>query len=328
MSIQGATASAERSAGLHRPRAKEPRSAAPSSLAPRDRRRLRFAGWGFVSPSLVGLVVFTFVPAMLVIALSFSRWDVASGLKGIVWIGLSNYRTLLSSSAFWHGALLTGIYIGVTVPVTLGIALVLATGLEAGVYGAHALRVVVLIPFVMNQVAVAGVWIILYSPQFGLIDHYLNILGITNPPAWIASPTWALPALMIMAVWGGVGFATLFYSAALQSIPAELHEAAKLDGASGWKRFMKLTIPLLSPTTLFLAMANLIFASQGFGLVNLMTQGGPGTATNLLSFQIYEDAFQYSQYGYASALALLLFVGVMVVAGLIWLLSRSRVFYR
>ena len=242
--------------------------------------------------------------------------------------GLTNYLNVLKSSDFWHGLGLTAEYIGVTVPVTLLLALALAVALESGVAGGRVLRVIVLIPFVINQVAVASIWETLYFPQAGLINFYLEKLGVQNPPTWLASPTWALPALMIMAVWGGVGFATLFYSAGLQNISAELHEAAALDGASSLKRFWKITVPLLSPTTFFLVLVNLIISSQSFGLVNLMTQGGPGTATNMVSYQIYQNAFQYNDYGYASALALVLFVVVMVAAGVVWFASRRHVFYR
>ncbi len=286
------------------------------------------AGWAFISPSFIGILVFTFIPSVLVILLSLAHWDLISGFKGITWAGLTNYRSVFNSSSFWHGLGLTAEFVGVTVPATLVLALGMAVALESGVVGARALRVILLIPFIINQVAVANIWVTLYFPQAGLINYYLQKLGVQNPPDWLASETWALPALMIMAVWGGVGFATLFYSAGLQNISGELHEAAMLDGASSWKRFRRITVPLLSPTTFFLVLVNLIIGSQSFGLVNLMTQGGPGTATNVLSYQIYQDAFQYNEYGFASALALVMFVFVMLVVGGIWLASRRHIFYR
>jgi multiple sugar transport system permease protein len=152
-------------------------------------------------------------------------------------------------------------------------------------------------------------------------------VGIDNPPIWLASSQWALRALIIMAIWAGAGYAAIIYLAALQDIPQELYEAAELDGAGAWARFRTITFPFLTPTTFFLLVTGFIGASQSFGMINLMTRGGPGRATTVLSYYIYQNGFQFYRFGYAAALAWVMFAVVLALTLALWRWQRRSVFY-
>jgi len=183
------------------------------------------------------------------------------------------------------------------------------------------------VPFIVNAVAISATWILLYHPRFGPINAVLRAIGVVNPPQWLASSQWALPALIIMAVWGGVGYAAIIYLAALQDMPRDLYEAADLDGAGAWTQFRAITLPFLTPTIFFLAVTGFIGSSQSFGMINLMTKGGPGRSTTVASYYIYQNAFQFYKFGYAAAMSLVMFVGVLALTLLLWRVQRRSVFY-
>jgi multiple sugar transport system permease protein len=155
----------------------------------------------------------------------------------------------------------------------------------------------------------------------------LRNLGIDDPPLWLASSQWAMPALIIMAVWGGAGYASIIYLAALQSLPEDLYEAADLDGAGVFQKFRAITFPLLTPTTFFLLVTGFIGASQSFGMINLMTSGGPGRATTVVSYYIYQNGFQFYRFGYAAAMAWFMFVVVLLLTLVLWVVQRRGVYY-
>jgi multiple sugar transport system permease protein len=205
--------------------------------------------------------------------------------------------------------------------------MLVALALNGPIPGRSALRLIFFIPFIANTVAIAATWILLYDPRYGPINRFLQSLGIDDPPLWLASSDWALPALIIMAVWHGAGYAAVIYLAALQDVPQDLHEAAALDGAGTFERFKTITFPFLTPTSFFLLVTGFIGASQSFGMINLMTQGGPGSATTVLSYYVYLNAFRFYQFGYASAVAWIMFLVILVLTMLLWRVQRRGVFY-
>ncbi|CAA9569079.1 MAG: SN-glycerol-3-phosphate transport system permease protein UgpA [uncultured Thermomicrobiales bacterium] len=312
-----------------------PKSIQTSTAGIGERRQARrrspepssWVGWAFIAPNLVGFALFTLLPLLFALAIAFAEWDVISGLGAIRWVGLSNFRSLLGDANFWQSARTTLTYAGLGVPLTTALGLAVALALNGPIPGRAVLRLIFFIPFIANAVAISAVWILLYHPRFGPINAALRALGVDNPPIWLASSQWALRGLIIMAVWAGAGYAAVIYLAALQDIPQELYEAAELDGAGAWTRFRSITFPFLSPTSFFLLVTGFIGASQSFGMINLMTRGGPGRSTTVLSYYIYQNGFQFYRFGYAAAMAWAMFLVVLALTLALWRLQRRGVFY-
>lgn len=295
-----------------------------------DRRSLhrqRLVPLAFIAPNLIGVVVFTLVPLLAGIFIAFTKWNVVSGIRGIQWIGTANFTGLFGDPAFGRALLRTAFYAGVSVPVTVVLGLALAIVLNKPIPGRSALRVIFFLPYVVNIIAIGTVWLIMLNPQSGIVNELLRDLGLSSVPGWLISSQWALPALMIMAVWGGVGYDALIYLAALQDMPQDLYEAGMVDGATAWQRFRTITWPALTPTTLFLGITTLISSSQGFGMIAFLTQGGPGTATTTVSYYMYENGFQYYRFGYAAAMGMVMFVAVLVLTLMMWRFQRGRGLY-
>ncbi|HMQ30236.1 MAG TPA: sugar ABC transporter permease [Chloroflexaceae bacterium] len=314
-------------------------SSIPDTLAPRGARGAKargrrrspeppaWIGYAFLAPNLLGFALFTLLPLLFALLIAFTEWDVISGLGAIRFVGLQNFAAILADANFWDSARLTLLYVGLGVPLTTAGGLLLALALNQPLAGRAVLRLVFFIPYVANTVAVAATWILLYHPRFGPINLALSALGIESPPAWLASSTWALPGLVIMTIWQGAGYAAIIYLAALQEIPQDLYEAADLDGASIYDRFRTITLPLLTPTSFFLLVTGFIGTSQAFGMINLMTRGGPGRSTTVLSYYIYQNGFQFYRFGYAAAMAWVMFLAVLLLTLLLWRAQRRAVFY-
>lgn len=298
-------------------------------------RRGRKQSWGqsswlgyvFVAPNFIGFCVFTLLPLFFAFAVSFAEWDVVSGLDAIKWVGFKNFSTALQDGNFWQSLRITGIYVGASVPLTTAFGLLFALALNGPIPGRTVLRLIFFIPFIANAVAISATWILLYHPRYSPLNNTLRMLGVDDPPVWLASSQWAIPALIIMAVWGGAGYAAVIYLAALQDMPEDLYEAAELDGAGTLQKFRAITFPLLTPTTFFLLVTGFIGASQSFGMINLMTRGGPGRATTVVSYYIYQNGFQFYKFGYAAAIAWLMFILVLALTLGLWFFQRRSVFY-
>ena len=284
-------------------------------------------GYLFILPNFLGFAVFTLLPLLFALAVAFARWDVISGIDGIHWIGFGNFTALFHDHNFWSSVGHTLYYVGLSVPLTTLAGLGVALALNGPVPGRTILRLIFFIPFISNAVAISSVWILLYHPRYSPLNNGLKALGIADPPTWLASSTWALPALIIMAVWAGTGYAAIIYLAGLQDIPPDLYEASRLDGAGAWEQFRSITFPLLTPTTFFLLVTGFIGASQAFGMINLMTKGGPGSATTVLSYYIYENGFQFYKFGYAAAMSWVMFAGVLLLTLVLWRVQRRMVHY-
>lgn len=262
----------------------------------------------FMLPAILGILLFWLGPMIASFVLSFTRYDL---LSNPTWIGLDNYQLLLDDELFWKSLRVTAAYSAISVPLILVLALGLATLLNQPFRGAYFFRSVYYLPAVMSGVAVATLWRWIFNPEFGIINALLSKVGIDGP-LWLLSERWALPALIITSFWT-FGSTMLIYLAGLQGIPADLYEAAEIDGAGRWKRFRHITIPLLSHVTFFNLVLGIIGALQVFTEAFVMTGGGPNNSTLLLSLYLYRNAFEYLKMGYASAIAWIMFLIVLVL---------------
>ena len=284
-------------------------------------------GYLFVAPNFIGFSIFTLLPLIFAFAVAFAEWDVISGIDGIKWVGFQNFTNVMHDEKFWQSLKITGVYVGASVPLTTIFGLLIALALNGPVPGRTILRLIFFIPFIANAVAISATWILLYHPRYSPLNNTLRMLGVDDPPKWLASSQYAIPALIIMAVWSGAGYAAVIYLAALQDMPADLYEAAELDGAGAFQRFKAITFPMLTPTSFFLLVTGFIGASQSFGMINLMTRGGPGRATTVVSYYIYQNGFQFYKFGYAAAIAWVMFGLVLLLTLALWRFQRRSVFY-
>ncbi|GHV52346.1 ABC transporter permease [Spirochaetia bacterium] len=288
--------------------------------------RIDLTGYAFILPNIIGMVCFTLIPIIFSLVISFTDWDFTRGIGNWNFIGLKNFIDMWSDEWFTTALLHTVIFAFVTVPVIIGISLVLAVIIDKACYAKTPLRLAMFMPYISNIVAVSIVWVMMYSP-WGPFTQMIQFFGIENPPKWLGDYHWALPAIMIMAVWGGIGYCIMIYTSAIQSLPEELYEAANIDGASEVRKFFKLTVPLLSPTIFFLVITQFIGAFQVFAQVQVMTRGGPGTSTNVLVYYIYRSAFTYYKMGYGAAMSWILFLILFIITLIQWKGQKKWVGY-
>lgn len=271
-------------------------------------RKETYWAWGMLAPTLAGLLLFLWGPALYVIVLSFFQWDLLTAKQ---FIGVGNYVQLFRDPMFYHSLKVTFLYVVLFVPGAISASLVLSLLLNR-VRFAVLFRTLFFMPAISMTVATSLIWMLIYNPQFGLLNAVLGALHLPQP-GWIFDPAMAIPSIAIMGVWLHAGYNTVFYLAAMQNIPRPLYEAAEIDGASAWRKITHITIPLVSPTTFFLVIVNVIGSFQAFDQFYVMTKGGPGDATTTLIYYIYQKAFQLFEVGYASALSAMLLVLVLFV---------------
>lgn len=272
-------------------------------------RKEKIYGFLFILPPVLGLLIFTLYPMIYSIYGSFTDWD---GLGQMNWIGLSNFTDLLSDELF-HKALFNTLFMMLGIPIGITLALLLALGLNRGVPGTTTFRVIYYVPVISSLAAVSIMWNWAYNGDYGLVNQFLDLLGISGPN-WMANKYTVKPALIIMAVWKGLGYTMLLYLAALQSVSRSYYEAAELDGANGFQSFRHITWPMVRPVTFFIVVTNIIGGSQIFTEMNIMTPtGGPEYASASVVFYIWQKAFGNFQMGYASAMAVFLGVFIFVV---------------
>lgn len=261
----------------------------------------------FLLPTLFGLLFFSLGPVIAGFLISFTNWNIFLPPQ---WVGLDNYQTLFTQDLPRKVFSNTLYYTLVNVPLNMTVALTMALLLNLRLRGVSFYRAVYFLPVVSSTVAASLIWTWLYSPNFGPINYFLNTIGIEGPP-WLASTTWAMPAVIIMSVWKGFGANMLIFLAGLQGIPQELQEAAMIDGANRWQRFWRVTWPLLTPTTFFVLVISCIASFQVFEQVFVMTEGGPAYATTVMGLFIYLNAFRYNNMGYAASAAYILFALIL-----------------
>jgi len=300
------------------------RRSGPAGRWLRLRRRYDLEGYLFLAPDLLGTLVFSVGPVLAALALGFFAWDILSPPQ---FVGLGNYQALADDDVFREVLRNTTVFVLGSVPLRTVLALLLAIVLNQGIRGVAFFRGAFFLPTITSAVAAAVVWRWIYEPNFGLLNSFLYAIGVAHPPSWLSSPIWAMPALILLAVWQGIGFQMVIFLAGLQGIPAHLYEAAAIDGANAWTRFRHITLPLISPTTFFVVVISIIGSYQVFDQAFILTEGGPGYATTTLVNYVYIYAFQYFKMGYASAIAWILFLIVFTLTVIQFVLQRRWVHY-
>lgn len=281
-----------------------------------EKRRIRslrenLTGWLFVLPAFLGFLLFFFLPILSGAVFSFTDFN-GFNLDSLQFVKLENYNRLFSDDYFLNAFSNNLIYALLFTPLTLLLALFFAAVLNRVTFGRKFFRVCFFLPYISSMVSVAVIWKLIFSPN-GPLSSMLMGLGVSEPPKWLMSSDWALYALIIIAVWKNFGYYMLILLAGMQTIPGYLYEAAEIDGASAFQRFRKITLPILSPTIFLCIVMLLINSFQVFDLVNVLTRGGPGYATQVLVYRIYTEAFTYSHMGYACAISYFLFLVVLVI---------------
>lgn len=275
-----------------------------------EARRARTA-WLFLSPAIIILVAFTLYPMVQAVYLSFTEYNL---IRAAEWIGLDNYIELLQDGAFWNAFGNTVLYALVVTPVTVVLALVFAIMLNQRFVGRAFSRTAIFLPFIVSLGIIAIAWAFLLDPNIGLLSYWLSFIGIVPEQGWLSDPRYAMAAVMIVGVWKNVGFYMVIYLAGLQSIPVDMYEAARLDGAGAWQRFRSITLPLLSNQTLLVSVLALIATLQAFDQIYVMTHGGPFFRTETLVMLIYREGFQDLRFGYASAISFVLLIFVFLLS--------------
>lgn len=292
------------------------------AMSPRARREA-IEGYVSISPWLIGFVVFTVGPLLASVYYSFTQWTITRPPE---WIGAENYvRMFTRDPLFWQALKVTVLYVMLSLPLKLVAGLGLSLLLNMKLHGMNVYRTVFYIPAVISGVAISLMWMWLLQPDTGVINTLLSMVGIQGP-GWFWDPNWALPSVALMGIWS-VGGSAIIYLAGLQNIPPHLYEAGMLDGANSWKRFWRITLPLLTPTIFFLLVIELIDAFKIFTQAFVITKGGPLKATYFYLYYFYEEAFQNFNMGYASALAIVLMVVIMAATLLVNYTSKRWVFY-
>lgn len=289
-------------------------------------RREQRAAYFFLSPWLLGLLVFWLVPIIGSLLLSFSEWNIITSPE---WVGLENYRDMIDDRTFWLSIRVTLKYLLLSVPLYIVCGLVLSLVLNLKIRGINVFRTILFFPSVLSGVAVAVLWVALLNPDVGAVNEFLRALGLDDPPRWLDSPTWAVPSVVLVGLWG-IGGGAIIYLAGLQNIPAQLYEAALLDGAGPWQRFRYVTLPMITPTLLFVLLTSLIEAFQVFDIAYVLSRGGQGGLGDSLQFyliNLWNEAFVNSNYGYASALAWVLVLTAAAVILVIFRTSGRWVYY-
>jgi multiple sugar transport system permease protein len=276
----------------------------------------------FISPWLLGFILFTFVPFLQSLYYSFTEFSITTKAY---WIGFENYRKIFQDPVFWTAFWNTLIYAAGLVPLGLVVGLGLALLMNKPMVELPFYRAAIYMPSIVPAYAFAAVVIWFFNPYMGLVNGILEFLGLEGP-LWLSSEKWVKVTIIIAAQWG-VGGAMLIFSAALKDIPKEYYEAAMIDGAGKWVMFRKITLPLITPTILYYLVTSTIGNLQIFDLPMLITGGGPGNASLSLSMYIYKQAFTYTNMGYASALAWIQFVLIMIPTLIYFLTSKRWVHY-
>lgn len=281
--------------------------------------------YAMIFPAILIFCLFFIYPIGYMIYLSFHDWNFVSPVKDFV--GASNFSYLLSDRDFREVISNSFIYTFFTVFLTISLSLLLALWLNRGGAVYSFMQASIFSPHIISLVSVSMLWMWIMDADYGLLNWFLNLIGMESV-MWLTSPDYALTSLILVAVWKGIGFNTLVFIAGLQSIPKDLYEAAELDHTPPWRRFLKITVPMLSPTLFFLTIIGVINSFQVFETINLMTAGGPINSTNTFVYYIYQYGFQFFKIGYASAAGVILLVILSVLTVVYFKVLSKRVHYR
>jgi len=293
-------------------------------MSPSERRNLR-NGLLFISPWIIGFCVFMLYPTLASLFFSFCDYSV---LERPVWIGAENYSELASDGVFWVSLGNTAYYAVIALPLGMMLAIGIALLLNTKVRGMAVYRTIFFLPSIVPVVAMAILWLWILNGRYGVLNYSLSLLGIPAKalPAWLENKHWAMPALILMGLWG-IGHAMVIYLAGLQDIPVHLYESADIDGASWWQKTLHITLPMLSPTIYFNLIMGIIGTFQIFAAPYIMTSGGPERATHFYTFYLYNLAFEDLRMGYACAMAWILFLIILGLTLLATKVSAKHVHY-
>lgn len=286
-----------------------------------QRTEERLTGYLFIAPYLILFTVFLAVPVVFGFWISLHDWHVLG--RSHPFVGVDNYRALLRDDLFHRALVNTGYFALLTVIPGNLVSLLLALGLNSRIRGETLFKTIYYMPVILSVAVVAIIWRWLYSTEFGIINHYLSVVGLPRL-SWLNSPSLAMPSLALMSIWWGAGGNMLVYLAGLRGIPDEYYEAAKVDGAGTWARFRHITLPLLRPALLFCLVMSLIGSSQVFGQSYILTGGGPHYSTLTVVLYMYQTGFSLYRMGYACAVAYVLFVLVLGLTILQFRLMSAR----
>ncbi|MBP2436370.1 carbohydrate ABC transporter permease [Microbacterium amylolyticum] len=304
-----------------------PRRATVPQAPTRKRRvsRLRIRntllGLSFIAPNFIGFATLTLVPVIVMFYMSLSNWNI---FGTSTFIGLDNFTRLAGDGSFRRAFFNTLYYAGLHIPLTIVVSLSLAILLNNKLRGVAFFRTAAFFPYITSIVAIALVWNLLFSPDYGPVNEILRFFGLSNPPGWLTSPDWSMPAVVIVSTWRDMGYYMVLFLAGLQTVPRELHEAARVDGANVWQRFVNVTLPCLRPTMFFVVVILTINSFKIFDLILVMTRGGPGQSTTVISQFIYRKGFEENEFGYASAAAVVLFFLCIIVTIIQFLWNKRR----
>jgi multiple sugar transport system permease protein len=286
-------------------------------------KRESAAGYLFISPWIIGFILFTIGPMLASLYFSFSKYNINGAPE---WIGFSNYTRLFQDPLFWQSLKVTLYFAILALPSGLVVGFILAILLNQKVPGVNLWRTLYFLPSVLSGVAVTILWILIFNPDIGIVNQILKQFGIKGP-GWLVDPTWALPSLVIMSLWG-VGQNMIIYLAGLQGVPVDLYDAAKVDGAGTWSRFRYVTLPMMSPVLFYNLILGLIGTFSYFTQAFIASPtGGPGRSMLFYNLYLYQNAFLHQEMGYASAMAWILFLIVLVLTGLVFRSSSIWVYY-
>lgn len=286
------------------------------------RKREAFFGYLFLSPWIIGFLAFLVGPMLASIYLSLTQYKM---ITAPVWLGLANYERMFNDKLVWHSLRVTTTFTFIAVPLGMVAAMAVAVLLNQKIVASGVFRTIFYLPSVISGVAVALVFAWIFNYKFGILNYFLSFIGIEGPN-WLGSPRYALWAFVLMSLWG-IGGNVVIYLAGLQGVPVALHEAATIDGAGAWTRFWKITLPLITPVILFTLIMGVIGSFQTFTQAYIMTSGGPANATLFYLLYLYKNAFNWFEMGYASALAWLLFIIILVCTIILWTTSARWVYY-
>lgn len=284
-------------------------------------------GWAFIAPIMLIFLGLTAFPFFFSMFLSFVEWSFFSGLEKLKYVGLDNFSELLGNAYFWDSLGNTFIYVITIVPLSIILSLVFADQMNDKVYGKKYIRMMYFVPYVSAIVAVGAVFKMLFRTD-GIINGFLaNLNLIGKPIAWLADDRYAKIPIILLSIWSSIGYQMILLTAALQNVPVELYEAARMDGANGLKQFCHVTVPMISPTIFYLLITRTMAVFKIFSSVNVMTLNMPSSASRSIVVLIYEKAFTKYQFGLASAMSFILFIIILIVTGLNFLGQKKWVHY-
>jgi multiple sugar transport system permease protein len=286
------------------------------------RQREAVVGYVFLGPWIIGFLVFLLGPMIASFYLSLTEYKM---LRPPVWLGFANYERMFTDPLVAHSLQVTVTYTIFAVPLGIISAMAVAVLLNQKIVASGVFRTIFYLPSVISGVAVALVFAWIFNYRFGILNFFISLVGIEGPN-WLGNPQYALAAFVVMSLWG-IGGNVVIYLAGLQGVPVTLHEAATIDGAGSWIRFWKITLPLITPVILFTVIMGVIGTFQTFTQAYIMTSGGPANATYFFLLYLYKNAFNWFEMGYASALAWLLFLIILVCTVILWTTSARWVYY-